>query len=130
MQIEPGIAHGLVSRQDRQVDKPGRFPLFGGTEDLVPGFMDIPEPTASCEPVDPQEVDLVLVPGVAFDRQGNRLGYGGGYYDRFLQQCAAPRVALAFATQLVDHVPTEPHDLRVHAVVTDEEVIRIEPTGP
>ena len=94
-------------------------------DDLEPGFRDIPEPVTSCAEIQPGRVDLVLVPGVAFDRDGGRLGYGGGYYDRFLDECPAPRVALAFALQVVNQVPQETHDLRVHRVVTEEGVITI-----
>jgi 5-formyltetrahydrofolate cyclo-ligase len=98
-----------------------------GFTELLAGFRDIPEPAPSCGRWLPDEVDLILVPGVAFDRAGGRLGYGGGYYDRFLSACPAPRVALAFHLQVVDHVPREPHDLRVHRIVTEEAVIEVVP---
>ena len=67
--------------------------------------------------------DLVLVPGLAFDRTGNRLGAGKGYYDRFLAGMKAPKIALAFAFQIVEPVPTAPHDQRVDMIVTEDEVI-------
>jgi len=67
--------------------------------------------------------DLVLVPGLAFDRAGHRLGAGKGYYDRFLAEIKAPKIALAFAFQLVDCVPVEAHDQRVDMIVTENEVI-------
>jgi 5-formyltetrahydrofolate cyclo-ligase len=100
--------------------------------ELLAGFRDIPEPAPSCGEWLPEQVDLILVPGVAFDRRGGRLGYGGGYYDRFLDACPAPRVALAFHLQLVDEVPREPHDRLVHRIVTDVEVIDAsgQPTPP
>lgn len=98
-----------------------------GPEDLEPGAWSIPEPTRSCQEIDPAEVALVLVPGVAFDRAGGRLGYGGGYYDRFLDDCPAPRVALAFHLQLVPAVPRDAHDRLVHAIVTDEELVIVDP---
>jgi 5-formyltetrahydrofolate cyclo-ligase len=94
-------------------------------DDLAPGAWDIPEPVASCPAVDPAAVELILVPGVAFDRQGGRLGYGGGFYDRFLAACPGPRMALAFALQIVEQVPAAPHDLPVHRIVTEDEVIEI-----
>ena len=95
--------------------------------DLVPGAYSIPEPGPRCPELPPAEVELVLVPGVAFDRSGGRLGYGGGFYDAFLAACQAPRVALAFALQLVPRVPREAHDLGVHAVVTEEELVIVAP---
>lgn len=73
------------------------------------------------------EIDAVIVPGVAFDRAGRRLGRGGGFYDRLLVRLSerCPAIGFAFAAQLVDRVPEEPHDLRVAAVVTDGETIEI-----
>ncbi|HTL75696.1 MAG TPA: 5-formyltetrahydrofolate cyclo-ligase, partial [Casimicrobiaceae bacterium] len=70
-------------------------------------------------------VDWVLVPGVAFDARGGRLGYGGGFYDRLLPGAAgsAPRVAGAFEMQIVDAVPTAPHDVGVDAVVTERRTL-------
>lgn len=99
--------------------------VVSAPEDLEPGFRSIPEPRLSCPLVSPEVLDLVLLPGLAFDRSGHRLGYGGGYYDRFLPACPAPRVALAFSLQIVEAVPREPHDLRADVVVTDAEVIRV-----
>ncbi len=94
-------------------------------DELEPGAWDIPEPVAACPLVDPAEVQLICVPGVAFDRKGGRLGYGGGFYDRFLESCPAPRVALAFGLQIVGEVPREAHDLLVHRIVTEQEVITV-----
>ena len=78
------------------------------------------------EPLDPATIGFVLVPGVAFDRAGGRVGYGGGYYDRFLPALApgTPTVGAAFSLQVVDAVPAGPSDLRVDLVVTEDEVIR------
>lgn len=101
--------------------------LLDPEEDLVPGFYDIPEPgPGALRPVDPEEIDLLIVPGVAFDLQGNRLGYGGGYYDRFFERLrpGVPLVALAFELQIVTAVPVEPWDRRMDWVVTEERIIR------
>lgn len=70
-------------------------------------------------------LDLVIVPLVAFDRNGNRLGMGGGYYDSFLAECTCPKIGLAYAFQEVEHVPIEPHDMKLDIIVTDREVIRL-----
>ena len=95
-------------------------------EDIVAGFRAIPEPKPSTPVIVPEKVDCVLVPGVAFDREGGRLGYGGGYYDRLLPLCAgATRVAGAFALQLVDRVPIGPHDVRVDAIATPDEIVTV-----
>lgn len=105
---------------------------ISGLEDLVPGFKGILEPAGQCPRVAPAEIDLVVVPGLAFDRSGGRLGYGGGFYDRFLAECPAPRVALAFSLQVVDAVPRDARDLPVDLVITEEEEIPCPgfPRGP
>lgn len=76
--------------------------------------------------LDPRELDLVIVPGVAFDRRCTRVGYGGGFYDRLLGRTRedAAAVAIAFALQVVPEVPSGPIDRRVDALVTELEVIR------
>ncbi len=94
---------------------------------LAPGCYGIPEPTAeqvSSATVDPATIDTVVVPGSVFDRTGGRLGYGGGFYDRFLVQSAprAVRVALAFELQLVERVPMEPHDQYMDFLITENEL--------
>lgn len=95
--------------------------------DVDPGYRGIPEPRASCPVIAPASIDWVLVPGVAFDRQGRRLGYGGGFYDRLLPLVAttAPRVAAAYSVQLVDRVPSAPHDVTVDVIITENETIPI-----
>jgi len=97
--------------------------------DLAPGYRGIPEPTTRCPSVTIESIEWVLVPGVAFDVHGGRLGYGGGYYDRLLPLLAAdaPRIAGAFEAQLVAEVPAAPHDLSVDAIVTEERVIECAP---
>ncbi len=70
--------------------------------------------------------DVVIVPGLAFTRAGDRLGQGGGWYDRFLARVAPScvTVGVAFAPQIVDDLPTEPHDVRLDCVVTDRDTFR------
>jgi 5-formyltetrahydrofolate cyclo-ligase len=74
------------------------------------------------------QVDLVLVPALAFDARGYRLGYGKGFYDRLLPQLArAERVGLAFELSLLPQLPNEDHDVAVHRVVTEKRVIELFP---
>ena len=83
--------------------------------------------------LDPGSIDLVVTPGVAFDGSGRRVGYGGGFYDRFLQLTRpdAPRVALAFDLQVVDDgLPAGAFDLRVDLIVTETRTIRCPPRDP
>lgn len=94
----------------------------GELEALVPaqwarGPFGIPEPSDGWI-VDPEELELVLVPLTAFDDENNRLGRGGGYYDRYLRKCVnARKVGVAFGEQRVEHIETEAHDIRLDAVI-------------
>ena len=71
-----------------------------------------------------KKVDLILVPGIAFDQTGHRIGYGKGYYDRLLKKTKAVKVGLAFELQLIDKVPNHPHDVPVDMVVSEKRVMR------
>lgn len=84
---------------------------------LKQGSFNIMEPTGD-DTVEASILDLIIVPGVAFDRQGNRCGRGKGYYDRFLAKTQAVTIAVCFDCQLVDSLPTEPHDIASQHVVT------------
>lgn len=94
--------------------------------DVEPGRMGIREPRKDkIRKVAPREIDLVLVPGVAFDFSGNRLGYGKGYYDRFLPLLRedALVIGLAFACQLVEKIAVEEHDYKMSLLITENGVI-------
>ena len=89
--------------------------------EFAPGTFGVREPVASAmRPVPVRDLDLVLVPGIAFDRRGHRLGHGHGYFDRFLARLpkTTPTVGLAFRFQLLDRLPTAPHDHAVQQVLT------------
>ena len=96
--------------------------------ELVPGRYGIPEPAGSqpwgSRPCEDRGL-AVFVPGVAFDRNGNRLGRGTGWYDRLLDSLGprAPRIALAYEFQLLEEVPAEPGDRPVHYIVTEDRVV-------
>ena len=90
-------------------------------DELVPGPFEVPEPPPTTPLVPWAELDLVLVPGLAFDPMGRRLGRGRGYFDRILSRAPqARRWGLAFGVQVVDVVPAEPHDIHMHVLVTPE----------
>jgi 5-formyltetrahydrofolate cyclo-ligase len=82
---------------------------------------DLREPAAGGKAITPEQIDLVLVPGLAFTSTGERLGRGGGYYDRFLSQpkLCAVQVGICFEAQLLPELPLDPHDQRVQHVVTE-----------
>jgi len=114
-----------------RVDKASRMlelhAIADPERDIVAGYRDIPEPLPACPLVSRDTIDFVLVPGVAFDRLGRRIGYGGGYYDRLLPLLSprAARVAGAFDVQLVARVPAAPHDVAVDAVVTESRALAV-----
>ncbi len=95
-----------------------RFHRWDGSP-LVPGPFGIREPSATLPVVSPSELDVILVPGVAFDRAGNRLGYGGGYYDRVLAQPRGLAIGVAWSFQIVDALPVDPWDQPVDAILTE-----------
>jgi 5-formyltetrahydrofolate cyclo-ligase len=102
--------------------------LLDYDKDLEPGAYNIPEPRkSSLRPYKPDTIDLLLVPGVAFDQSGNRLGYGGGYYDRFFEllKPKTPLVALVFDMQICESIPVEKWDHPVDVIVTEKRIIRI-----
>jgi 5-formyltetrahydrofolate cyclo-ligase len=104
------------------------FLISDPERDLKPGYYNIPEP-------DPQkalrvaaaEIDAAVIPGSVFDIHGGRLGYGGGYYDRFLLNDApqAKRIGFAFELQVVEKVPLEPHDQPLDILITEKRIVNI-----
>ena len=92
-------------------------------KDVAPGYYDIPEPLENCQ----EEVFewFLVVPGTAFDRQMHRMGYGGGFYDRFLEKHPyITRVAVAFEFQMMSEVPVEPTDISPEIIVTEKEIYK------
>lgn len=104
-------------------------PITDLDEDTSAGVFGILEPTAAA--ADVCTIDFCLVPARAFDRLGRRLGRGAGYYDRFMADPTfrATRCGIAFTEQILEAVPCQPHDLPVHIIVTDAEVIRPDVQG-
>jgi 5-formyltetrahydrofolate cyclo-ligase len=94
-------------------------------DNMTSGSFGIREP-ALAEPWPVELIDLIVVPAMAYDRRGHRLGRGGGFYDRFLAcgDVRAVTCGLGFAEQLVDELPTQPHDMQLDILVTNAEVLR------
>ena len=86
------------------------------------GSFHIEEPTGS-NTVDPSEIDLIVVPAVAYDRKGNRLGRGKGFYDRLLKTTKATKIGVGYEFQLYDEIPTEPHDVGMDIVITQRSTV-------
>lgn len=132
-EADPGPARDALERAGSRIALPrvtdaGTLVLVAADGDLTPGYRGVLEPAGEPLPVD--AVDVIVVPGVAFDRDGGRLGRGGGHYDRLLASVGASTtsVGFAFSFQLIEHVPVLDHDQPVDVIVTDEEVVRR--TGP
>ena len=87
---------------------------------MVPAAFGIPEPSVGCPLIPKKDIDLVLVPALCYDRLGYRLGFGGGYYDRWLEDYSGLRIGLCRTALLCDRVPTEPHDTRVDLLITED----------
>lgn len=133
------VALPRVVRWPAGSEPPAAAPVYGGggrglalhlfsgdPAELVPGPLGLLEPAAGAPAVTVAELDLVVVPGLAFDRGGWRLGYGGGYFDRLLAHVPARvcLVGLTFGFAILPELPRAPHDRPVHLVVSEAEVVK------
>lgn len=120
-------SHGVTIAYPR-VESPGVLGahVIGSEAELVAGPFGLSEPREQAPRTTLDLIDAVIVPGVAFDERGMRLGYGGGYYDRLLPQLRpdCPRIGLAFDEQILAQIPAEEHDVAVDLIVTPTRVIR------
>ncbi|MFA4814498.1 MAG: 5-formyltetrahydrofolate cyclo-ligase [Candidatus Gracilibacteria bacterium] len=124
--------HGLIKdalKQGRKVYVPkiqngsiAICPLYEW-KDLEPGTFGILEPCEILEETRPEEMDIIIVPGLAFDVHGHRVGYGKGYYDKLLKRTRGYKVGLAFCEQMIEKVPTETHDVPLDLIITDKALI-------
>lgn len=128
--IKNRLDAGLPVLVPRSIIRKRRLEIFRirhWDRDLAEGAYGILEPLPDrAERInDPSCIDAVLVPGSVFDRKCGRYGYGGGFYDRFLQNDApnAVRIGLAFHFQLMDEIPLQPHDQRLDIILTDHETV-------
>ncbi|MFC0188266.1 5-formyltetrahydrofolate cyclo-ligase [Fictibacillus aquaticus] len=97
-----------------------QFRSITSFDELEIVYMDLCEPIESLTyEVDRSEVDLMFVPGLVFSRDGYRIGYGGGYYDRYLEHFKNKTAAMAFSFQVEESLPTEPFDIPVAAILTE-----------
>ena len=100
-------------------------------ENLIESKYGILEPSTEEPYINPNELDLIVVPGVAFDRNGGRVGYGAGFYDRYFKKISKDRIkkikklALAYSFQVLDNVPMDEQDVPVSCIITEKEFIHI-----
>ena len=106
------------------VDQPLLFRQFSKDDLLAKTQLNVSQPQDHAPLVTP---DIILVPTVGFDRRGYRIGMGGGFYDRTLATSAGKIIGIGYAVSEIENVPVEPHDIRLHAILTEKELIEIAP---
>ncbi|HHY73014.1 MAG TPA: 5-formyltetrahydrofolate cyclo-ligase [Bacillus bacterium] len=100
------------------------FRVLQSFEQLEVVYYGLEEPKeAETKAISLNEIDLLIVPGLVYNKTGYRVGFGGGYYDRFLSNYNGRTAALAFEVQLVEELPIEPHDMPVDSIITNEQVV-------
>ena len=90
---------------------------------LEKGQFDIMEPKDSCERA--EKIDCVLVPTIGISKSGDRLGYGRGYYDKFLSSTDAVKISLTYSKQIVKSIPNESHDIKIDLIITEDKIIKV-----
>ncbi|MDP3048617.1 MAG: 5-formyltetrahydrofolate cyclo-ligase [Thermodesulfovibrionales bacterium] len=129
--IKISLSHGkqvILPKVDKENKKIKLYEIKDITE-LTKGYMGILEPSVSEGKLTGLDnIDIIIIPGAAFDVSGSRLGYGAGFYDRLLAgiKKKIPIIAPAYEEQIVDDIPSEPHDVKVDKIVTDKRVIECE----
>lgn len=93
-------------------------------DDLEEGYFGVLEPLDESEKITGDDLDLIVVPGIAFDREGHRLGYGGGFYDRFFQNLTKeiPKIALGYNVQVAEEIVREKHDEKINGLITETDI--------
>lgn len=127
MKLEKKVSVPKTHVQENRMDA---IQIQDISKDLVPGYQNILEPRSdllSTHVTDPQNIDVIILPGSVFDERGGRFGYGGGYYDRFVEMIPfAVRIGLAFDIQVVKEAPLQPHDELLDFIVTESRIIKVD----
>ena len=119
----------ILPRVDIQEKTMRLYHVKNPDTELIPGVWDIPQPDPTqCELCSADEIDCIILPGVAYDKSGGRMGYGGGFYDRLLASLTPEQfscaIGICFEVQLVKQVPRDAHDLPVPIICTEIQTIR------
>ncbi|CAM5204316.1 5-formyltetrahydrofolate cyclo-ligase OS=Ureibacillus acetophenoni OX=614649 GN=SAMN05877842_102166 PE=3 SV=1 [Ureibacillus acetophenoni] len=105
-------------------DRSMQFYKINSFNQLEKVYMNLKEPIVEItQPVNSDEIDVILVPGVVYDFDGYRIGFGGGYYDRYLVNYSGTLISLGFSIQLIEKVPRESHDIPVNLILTENKRI-------
>lgn len=99
-------------------------------EQTSPGSFNILEPQKHLPKIKPEEIDLVLVPGVVFSENGHRVGYGKGFYDRLLKKTRCPKIGIAYGFQIVKNIPGAPHDVPMDMIITESKTLKVKRKKP
>lgn len=111
----------IIQREDRTL----RLSYLEDRRALSPSTFNVPEPIGHEIPAKAEDIDAAVIPLIGFDACGHRVGYGAGYYDRFLaDHDRILRIGIGFACQRVDCLPSEPHDILMHAIVSEDGILR------
>jgi len=123
LEIEKIVALPLIDRGKQEIVP---FKVDNLEKDVRPGYRGIREPIPQrCKQVPVKHVNLAIIPGIAFDERGGRIGYGTGFYDRFIPRLdiTTRKVALSFECQIVPQIPMEPHDRYTDIIITEKRII-------
>lgn len=122
--VDQALAEGkkvTVPKTDHKTKALVFYEMTDWSQILKDGYFGLDEPNPEMtSPIDKNAINLLLVPGLVFTRNGYRVGFGGGYYDRYLKDFIHPTISLVHTNQLVDNFPIEPFDIPVHYLVTEE----------
>ena len=120
--IESGLSGMKTVSLPRFISKSDRYApyVIRQSGDVVDGAFGVREPSADCVELEPNQLDLVIVPGVGFDSLGARLGRGGGHYDRLLKGLTATVCGVCFRQQVLPRVPEEAHDIKMDCIITPD----------
>lgn len=118
--INRAFAAGKRVAVPKIIDKEMQFYYISSLSELKKGYFNIPEPIDTSEICIPKSSGtLMIVPGVAFDKSNNRLGYGGGFYDKYLSRYSLYKMAICFKEQLFDEICSEYYDVKMDEIITD-----------
>ena len=117
------LEQGKILLLPKIIDDNIEFHIVSNLEKLEKGRFEIMEPKDSCERT--KKIDCVLIPTVGVSKSGVRLGYGHGYYDRFLSSTNAVKISLTYSKQIIKSIPNDSHDIKMDWIVTEDENIKI-----
>jgi 5-formyltetrahydrofolate cyclo-ligase len=122
-QLEKIVALPMIDQEKGEIIP---YKISDLKKDTQPGYRGIPEPIPQrCKQIPVQHINLAIIPGIAFDERGGRIGYGTGFYDRFIPELdiTTRKVALSFECQIVQQIPMEPHDRYTDIIITEDRII-------